>query len=254
MEFKPPYNQVIHQDCIKFTSSLEKESVNLIVTDPPYGVNFKTDIYNDSQDYITQQAPLWLNSMYNVLKDNSHCYIFTGTKSLRLWLNAIEDSDFIFQNIINLPSYCNGQYLKNNFYYRTEHILFLSKGKSKKLNEVDFIKTSEAWLKDKRNTKPKPYTYSYPNFWDFVFANSKANTKKNLHPNQKNVELLKILIQLSSNVGDTVLDPFAGSGSTAIASIITNRKFLGCDSNQDCVDISNKRIHQELNLPDYKNN
>ena len=58
------------------------------------------------------------------------------------------------------------------------------------MNKVDFIKTSDSWLNDKRNNKKQEITYSYPNFWDFTFANEKASTKKLLHPNQKNVKLL----------------------------------------------------------------
>ena len=110
------------------------------------------------------------------------------------------------------------------------------------MNKVDFIKTSDSWLNDKRNNKKQEFTYSYPNFWDFTFANEKASTKKLLHPNQKNVKLLEILIQLSTQKGDTVLDPFVGSGTTALASIQTNRNFLACERDEGYVKIANDRL------------
>ncbi len=235
-------NKIIQADCLKYLKEVPDKTVSMILIDPPYGVNFKNDFYNDNADFVKNESIKWLQELFRVLQDGSHCYIFTGTKSLNLWLTNIEKSGFEFKNIINVPAYCNGQYLKNNFYYRTEHILFLSKGKARDLNKVDFIKTSDAWLKDKRNTKKQEYTYSYPNFWDFIFVNEKASTKKLLHPNQKNVKLLEILIKLSTNENDTVLDCFAGSGSTLLAAKNTNRIFMGCEKDEGYVKIANERI------------
>ncbi len=235
-------NKIIQADCLDYLKSLPDRCVDCIVSDPPYGVNFKNDFYNDNADFVKIESKKWLHALHRVLKEGSHCYLFTGTKSLNLWLTNIEESGFEFKNIINVPAYCNGQYLKNNFYFRTEHILYISKGKARDFNKVDFIKTSGAWFNDKRNIKKQEYTYSYPNFWNFIFANEKSNTKKLLHPNQKNVKLLEILIKLSSNENDIVLDCFAGSGSLAHACIETNRNFLCCEKDEKYVEVANKRI------------
>ena len=233
-------------DCLEFLSKVENNSVDLILTDPPYGVNFKNDFYNDEKSFVREESKKWLTSLYNVLKEGCHCYIFTGTKSLVFWLNNIESSSFQFNNIVNLQSYCNGQYLKNNFYYRTEHLIFLSKGKAKNLNKIDFIKTSDSWLNDKRNKNKKAFTHSYPNFITSLFANEKANVKKLLHPNQKNLKTLETFIELSSNKNDIVLDCFAGSGSTALACQNTKRNFLCCENNKEYVDLANKRLNEKL--------
>jgi DNA modification methylase len=239
------YNKIENSDCLEYLSKIQDNSVDMIFTDPPYGVNYKNDIYNDNQDYVKEQSKIWLAEMYRVLKDTCHCYIFTGTKSLGFWLNNIEDSDFTFKNIINIKSYCNGQCLKNNFYFRTEHLIFLSKGKTKKLNEVNWLPTSDDWkLKDKRNPNPKDYTYAYPNFINNLFANEKGKSK--IHPNQKNLETTKIFVQLSSNVGDVILDPFAGSGTTAVACKQTGRNFLSCEQNKEMCELANNRLDKIL--------
>jgi DNA modification methylase len=218
-------------------------------SDLPYGVNFKNEFYNDNADFVKTESKKWLKELFRVLKHGSHCYIFAGTKSLGFWLNNIEQSGFTFNNILNLQAYCNGQYLKNNFYYRTDHILYLSKGKAKNLNKVDFIKTSEAWLNDNRNTNKKEFTYSYPNFFNNIFSNEKANSKsKLLHPNQKNQKLLEILIKLSSNENDMVLDCFAGSFSTGLASLNTNRKFVGCEKDINYFEQGRARIKKLLDI------
>jgi site-specific DNA-methyltransferase (adenine-specific) len=243
-------NKIIQADCLDYLAELEDSAVDMILIDPPYGVNFKNDFYNDDKYFVQSESVKWLSELYRVLKNNSHCYIFTGTKSLNLWLTNVENSEFEFKNILHIPSYCNGQYLKNNFCFRTEHILYLAKGKGRDFNEVDFIKTSQAWLKDQRNTKKKEYTYLYPNFWDFIFANEKSNTKKNLHPNQKNVKLLEILIQLSTNKDDIVLDCFAGSGSTLLAAKNTNRRYMGCEKDEGYFRIAFDRLNNH-NLFDF---
>lgn len=240
-------NNIIHSDCLDYLTIIDNNTIDLILIDPPYGVNFKNNFYNDSADFVKEESKKWLKELYRVLKDNCHCYIFTGTKSLSLWLNNVENSDFQFNNILNVPACCNGRYLKNNFYFRTEHILYLSKGKAKNFNKVDFIKTSDAWLNDKRNLKKQEFTYSYPNFWDFIFVNQKANTKKLLHPNEKNVELLKILIQLSTNENDIVLDCFAGSGSVGLSALKTKRRFLSCEKDLNYAMQAQKRIDDYVN-------
>ncbi len=240
-----PLNVIKNSDCLEYLSKIQDSSVDMIFTDPPYGVNYKNDIYNDNQDYVKEQSKIWLAEMYRVLKDTCHCYIFTGTKSLGFWLNNIEDSDFTFKNIINMQTYCNGQYLKDNFYFRTEHLIYLSKGKAKNLNEVNWLLVSKDYKKDPRNKKKSDYTYSYPNFINTLFANEKGNGKKNkkIHPNQKNLETTKIFVQLSSNVNDVILDPFAGSGTTAVACKQTGRIFLSCEQNKEMCELATGRVN-----------
>ena len=74
--------------------------------------------------------------------------------------------------------------------------------------------------------------------------NIKAGTK--VHPTQKPVELMKILIENSSNEGDVVCDMFMGSGSTGVACIESNRKFIGCEIDLDFYTIAEDRIKCEV--------
>lgn len=70
--------------------------------------------------------------------------------------------------------------------------------------------------------------------------NIKAGTK--VHPTEKPVELMKILIENSSNKGDVICDMFMGSGSTGVACLETNRKFIGCEIDSDFYNIAEGRI------------
>ena len=125
--------------------------------------------------------------------------------------------------------------------------MYLSKGKAKDFNKIDFIKTSDAWLNDKRNIKKQEYTYSYPNFLPNIFANQKASSKKLLHPNEKNIKLLEVLIKLSTNENDIVLDCFAGSGSVGLATLKTKRRFLSCEQDGNYAKQAQNRIDDYLN-------
>lgn len=233
--------ELYNDNCLKIMQDLVNvnKKVDCIITDPPYGVNFKNEIYNDSVDFVKKESSKWLDMMYQVLNDNSHCYIYTGTKSLCFWLNNIEKSPFIFKNIVHARAFCNGQYLKDNFYFRADHIIYLSKGKAKRFNAVNYIKTSEAWLKDNRNKNKKEYTFSYPNFITDMFSNTKQTR---LHPNEKNVDLLSFFVELSTDKGQIVLDPFMGSGSTGAACDKTCRDFIGVEINPKVFKIAKKRL------------
>ena len=132
----------------------------------------------------------------------------------------------------------------------------ISKGKAKSLNAVDFIPTSESWLKDKRNKNPKPYTYSYPAFLQY-FSNEKTtskSSKEGRHPCAKNIDFLEFLIKLSSKEGERVLDPFLGGGSTGIASVRAGRDFIGSELNEEYYKLAKVKLDRELKELDKKLN
>lgn len=101
-----------------------------------------------------------------------------------------------------------------------EYVLFLRKGKAKWINDIGGSKT----------------VHSFKNI----------NGKK-LHPTEKPVDLLEFYINNSSNENDIVFDPFMGSGSTAVATINTNRKYLGFEIDEEYIEIANKRLEDIIN-------
>lgn len=232
-------------DCLDIIKDISNNSIDLILTDPPYGVNFKNNFYDDSLSNILKQMPLWYKEWYKILKEDSYLILFVGVKTIHYWIQEGIKAGFNYKNIIATRSFYNGSpNPKNNFGFQFQPILVFSKGKGKALNEVDFIPTSKEWLKDKRNKNPKPFTYAYPNFWDtkICFATEKR-ASKNLHPNEKNVKLLEILIKLTTKENDLVLDCFAGCGSTGVASKNTNRDFLGIEINEKYYKLMKERCN-----------
>lgn len=111
-----------------------------------------------------------------------------------------------------------GQYYMSQF----EYILFFRKGKGHKINHCG---TSDI--------------LSVPN------KKTKGKDGKNIHDTEKPIELMKILIDNSSQEGDTVLDPFMGVGTTGIAATVLNRDFIGIELDKAYFDIATERMNDE---------
>ena len=242
------FNRIYNTDCLIGLKELKDESIDLIITDPPYGVDFSKG-FNDETDFVSKQLPLWVDEMFRVLKSGSHCYVFIPIKQAGMFINGFSKK-FTLKNILSTRTYTSSLYLKDNFSFNNQLILYLSKGKAKRLNKVDFVKTSESWLKDKRNKNPHKYTYQYPAFLpEYIFSNTKTTSKNSIstgrHPCEKSVPFEEILIKLSSNENEIVLDPFMGGGTTAIAALNTNRRFIGFELNQDYYNFAQKRISKK---------
>lgn len=237
--------EIYNMDCLIGMRQMKNESVDLIITDPPYAVEFSKG-FDDSFETVSSLLPLWVDEMFRVLKDGCHCYVFIPVKQAGLFITEFQKR-FTLMNILATRTYTSNMYLKNNFSFNNQLVLYLCKGKAKRLNKVDYVLTSESWFKDKRNKNPHPYTYQYPAFFpENIFSNEKttsSNSKKTgRHPCEKSVNFEEILIRLSSNEGDIVLDPFMGGGTTAIACINTKRDFIGFELNSEYYEYAKNRI------------
>lgn len=241
-------NNIYNMDCLEGMRQLEDNSIDLIITDPPYAVEFSKG-FDDSYKTVSSLLPAWVEEMYRVIKEGSHCYVFIPVKQAGLFITEFQKK-FKLMNILATRTYTSSVYLKNNFSFNNQLILYLSKGKAKRLNQVDFVPTSESWLNDKRNKNPHPYTYQYPAFFpEKMFSNQKttSSNSKNTgrHPCEKSVSFEEVLIKLSSNEGDVVLDPFMGGGTTAVAAKNTNRSYIGFELNEEYYDYAIKRLQEQ---------
>lgn len=216
-----------NDDYLNVLKNIEDESIDLIVTDPPYkvisggkpikkgtpsGMLSKNDgkifKYNnvDPQELFPE--------LYRVLKNESHCYIMTNTLNLENYLYLSRINNFQLHNLLVWEkNNCtpNRWYMKN-----CEYILFLRKGNAKKIN---FIGSKTV--------------HKFDNI---------LGTKN--HPTEKPIDLMKYYIENSSNKYDVVLDPFMGSGSTGIACKQTDRNFIGIELDKKYFDIAKKRIEE----------
>lgn len=224
-------NKVYCMDCLEAMKKLPDNSVDLIVTDPPYKVTARGNSGNSGGmlqkkinmsgnvfNYNDIEIDTWLPEIYRILKEESHCYVMTNHKNIHNYLNVAEKIGFHFIKCLiwNKGNKIMGQCYMSQF----EYIIFLRKGNHKKINFC-----------------LPPDILNVPN-------KKKKIDGKNIHDTEKPVKLMKILIKNSSKEGDLVLDCFCGVGAVPIASKKLNRNFIGFEISQEYVDICNKRLEQ----------
>jgi site-specific DNA-methyltransferase (adenine-specific) len=228
-------NQIYNKDVLELMKTMSDESIDLIVTDPPYKVTARGNAGNSGgmmQDKLSMQGKIfkhndikpseYIPEFYRLLKDGSHCYIMTNHVNLHEMLNVAKESGFHFIKSLvwNKGNKIMGQYYMSQF----EYILFFRKGRGKKIN-----KCGTADILEIPNKK------------------TKGEDGKNIHDTEKPVELMKVLIENSSNIDEVVFEPFMGVGSTIMACIELDRKYIGCEIDEKYYNIAKNRIENTIN-------
>lgn len=229
-------NKIYNMDFLN--NNLDESVIDIIITDPPHGVDLKNDIFDDSKNHVHDNLDSWIKEFARILKPNHHCYIYVPVKGLDIWISAVKKY-LKYNNLIISANYTAPKYIYNNYTFDYQPIIFCSKGTAIGLNKIDWIESSIGWQKDKRNKNPQKYTHQYPAYLPKKYrADVKANKKiKLLHKCQKNELLIEKFILVSSQENEVVLDPFAGSGSTLKAAKKNGRKYIGYEMNKKVYDL-----------------
>ena len=236
-------NKIYNMDCLEGMKKINDKLIDLIVTDPPYGINLKSSWSNKFKQIINDNNLNWVEVFFKeinrITKDDSHLYCFTGLDCLPEFIFEIRKY-YKIQNLITIPRTQKGGAgsKTQSFSFQNEFVIFATKGK-RKFNQTQVLKPSETYLKDKRKN-PKEWLYRLPDYWHWLKA-SEFNLKRK-HPTQKTVDAIKLMVELSSNENEIILDPFIGSGTTAIACLNTNRKYIGFELSEEYCKIAEERL------------
>jgi len=245
--------RLILGDCLEVMESLPDESVDICITSPPYNLGIDYEGQNDylELDDYYNWCELWLMRIFNLLKDGGRLclnhYLSCGTARRRfaplMKLNEIAESIgylhhglAIWNDITLTKRTAWGSWLSASAPYINspyEGILILYKG---------------VWNigRGKSDIEKDEFIESCSGVWNIPTERNRE------HPAPFPVSLPKRCMKLLSFVGSTVLDPFMGSGTTGVACVQTNRKFIGIEIEPKYFDIAVKRIEeaqQQLNLP-----
>lgn len=218
---------LIHSTALDMFLDLEKESVDLLLTDPPYrtisggsGPDPKhkrpKGMLKANDGRIFEHNDLdfmaWLPLVYDVLKPGSHAYIFTNFLNLEELLTSMRSVGF---GIHNLLIWKKNNATPNRWYMKdAEYIIFGRKGPVKAINDCG----SKTVLQ---------------------FDNVRGKS----HPTEKPVDLLSHLILNSTEPDDIVLDPFMGTGSCAVAARKTGRRFIGYEIDHTYFNTAKERLN-----------
>ena len=243
-----------NQDCLDYLKTLSDESVDMVLTDPPYFIGFDGGKGWDKQwkneyDYL-DWCSQWTQQCVRVLKPNRMLIVWGTLKTDTFLRYKLETSDkfpiLTGQNEI-IWSYNWGGRSKNNFARKHEYAWCWSKGKEFLFNDSE-IRVERKVKKNLRTGQD----YSQGTIPTCIWEKNNHTTSKEFcgwHPTTKNLEVLERMIRAYTNPGDTVLDIFMGSGSTAIAAKMSERNYVGCEKDEDYYNQSLLRIAELTELP-----
>jgi len=263
-----PLNQILQGNCIEILNSLPENSVDLVFADPPYNLQLQNDLYrpdlskvdavNNKWDKFGSFAEYdlftreWLSATRRVLKD-------TGTT----WVIGS------YHNIFRV-----GAIMQDLGFWTLNSVIWEKGNPMPNFRGVRFTNSHEIliWAQKKKGSK---YTFNHHSMkalnddlqmradWYLPLATGKERIKSNglkAHPTQKPESLLYRVIMSSSKVGDVILDPFFGSGTTGAVAKKLGRNYIGIERDKKYIKIAQKRIDSvekspltALTLPEKRN-
>lgn len=232
--------KLYNDDCVQALKEIEDNSVDLILTDPPYNLgafmkNRDTNLHKMRENFFgaagwdNMEYDVWLSSMDNFFNESSR--IMKNGASMVMFMSLIK-----IETIIQLAE-------KYGFYYKTTGIWHKTNPMPRNMN-LHFVNSTEAWLYFTYKTRTGTFNNDGKLFHDFIETSLVTKNEKNhgKHPTQKPIQLISQFVELLSNKGDTIVDPFMGSGTTGVVAKSLGRNFIGIELNQDYFNIASKRI------------
>tara|TARA_A100001515_G_scaffold115245_1_gene96816 strand:- start:469 stop:1164 length:696 start_codon:yes stop_codon:yes gene_type:complete len=223
-----------HQEGLEFLSGIADNSIDLVLTDPPYEISRSTGFLNSNgektierfkmsyefgewDERSTNLAP-FVSEFYRILRPSGTMIMFYDLWKLTNLAEIMDKSKFKQLRFL--------EWVKTNPVPINSKINYLTNSREIALSGVKKSKPTF-------NSQYDNGIYRYPIY----------HAKDRFHPTQKSLPLFEELIQKHSNEGDLVLDCFAGSATTAMAARNTSRKFIGCEMNEEFYNKSIERIN-----------
>lgn len=237
-----------NKDCLNFLPTIEDNSIDMVVTSPPYNCGIQYNTYDDNKPWhqYLQWCQKWINQLYRISKDDGRIAINVlvqmgiekntiRVSPLRVFSDMIEKAGF---HIMGLPMWTDSHRIKytawgswmkasSPYIYNPYQVIILAyKTHRKKLNKGNSTINKEDFMN------------GCSGIWN-IRPDTNSLTKATFP-----IQLPKLCINLLTYENDIVLDPFSGSGTTAVACLKTNRNFIGCQIDTDYYNIALDRIQK----------
>lgn len=253
-------NYIYQGDCVGILNKqIDEGSVTLIFADPPYnlsgnGLSWKGnktggDWYMVNEEWDKMSAPdymqftrKWIGASARVLKNNGSIYISCTYHNIAEIMITLKQLGFEVKNVITWQkTNAMPNMTKRVFTHSTEFVVWAVKGKNwvfnyEELKKINPARQLDGTLKQMRDVWALP----------LVQGKERLHGKdgRALHPTQKPEELLRRVIIASSNKGDIVLDPFLGSGTTAVVAKRLGRKWIGIETSEKYAKLAESRLNK----------
>ena len=204
-------HNIIHGEAVETLMTLEAGSIDLVVTDPPYLVNYRDREGRKVRNDDNAAAVLGVfPELYRVMKQDSYAVVFCGWSAIAQFSNAWTGAGFsVGGHLVWAKDYVSNA---KHVQYRHESAWLLTKGRPE------------------RNGK------ALPDLLDWTYSGNRH------HPTEKAIEVIAPLVKSFSKPGDTVLDPFLGSGTTAVAAALAGRTAIGIELEAKYCELATARV------------
>ena len=240
-------NKVILGDCLEEMMDIDKNSIDAIITDPPFGTTAC------KWDTVIPFQEMWQH-LNRIIKPNGAIVLF-GSEPFSSALRMSNIKNYKYDWTWNKHSISNSMLCKKQPLNNVELISIFYK---KQPTYNPQMTQGEKWKRGGREGEHKSYLYGaninikinkedsgvrYPKrILEFSLESTEASRSKRFHPTQKPVALMEYLIKTYTNENETVLDFAAGSGSTGVACKNLNRNYILIEKEKEYIDIINKRL------------
>lgn len=276
MRIKSEMNEVLYGDCLDVMKGLKDKSVDMIYLDPPFFTNKKHSLSSRDRSSHYSFDDLWachksyadfmlfrLIEAKRILKDSGSIFIHCD-KSANHILRLIGEDVFGGENFLSeiIWNYKRWSNSANNLTPNHQNILFFSKTEKYKFNKI-FTEYSETTnvdqiLQKRSRDEHNKSIYAreedgsvvssdekkgvpLADVWEIPFLNPKAKERTG-YPTQKPILLLDRIIEIATDEGDIVLDPFCGSGTTLVAAKMKGRNYIGIDVSLEAIELTKSRL------------
>jgi len=245
-------NKIYNQNCIDGMKDIPDNKIDLVITDPPFAINFKPKKANynriasrvlpgyneiESKDYYNFTYN-WMSQINRILKKSGSMYVFSGWNNLKDILTALDENGFITINHI-IWKYQFGVVTSKKFVTSHYHCLYVCKNN----NERKFFPYSR-FDKNAKTTDGKSLHYSdKEDVWNIKREYWTGDEKT---PTKLPAEIIKKILEYSSEEKDVIFDPFLGSGQVAVVSKMLKRKYLGFEIVKEYYNFAKKRLEKNV--------
>ena len=245
-------NQIYHMDCMEGMRQMSSGSVDLVITDPPFAIDFKAhrSNYNRTQSRVMtgyNEIPAadyadftsaWMAEVYRLLKDSGSMFVFSGWNNLKDVLVAADALGFITVNHI-IWKYQFGVVCSRKFVTSHYHCLYLCKDDAKR----KFFNSARFAADERRENGGSRRYQDLEDVWTIKREYWHGDKKT---PTKLPAALVQKILEYTSEEGDLVLDPFLGSGQVAVVSKMLNRRYVGFEIVKEYYEFAKDRLDKDV--------
>jgi site-specific DNA-methyltransferase (adenine-specific) len=247
-------DKIYNTDCIKGMKKLPSSCIDLVITDPPFAIDFKArrSNYNRTGSRVLEgynEIPAseysdftlkWMRGVFRLLKDSGCMYVFSGWNNLKYILMAIDEIGFITVNHL-IWKYQFGVVTKKKFVTSHYHCLYVCKDDKKR----KFFNSARFTGDDVSDTGRSLRYGDLEDVWTIPREYWNGDIKT---PTKLPSELIEKMLLYSSEEGDVVLDPFLGSGQVAVVSKSMKRRYIGFEIVREYYEFAEKRLKGQYRI------